>query len=72
MTALLRQMADDLRAIRRLVERQAGRGSFAAALRGLRDRGVITQEDIDRLEEDGTLNAQRPTLNDQCDKGKDE
>lgn len=58
---LLKQLADDTRAIRRMMERQSERHSFEAVLRGLKYRGVITQLDIERLEaleEAGTLNAQ--------------
>lgn len=47
---LLRQMTDDVRAIRREVERMAERHSFRAVLLGLKARGAISQADIDRLD----------------------
>lgn len=48
MTALLRQMADDLRAIRRLVERDDERADFRRIVTGLVARGVITPADADK------------------------
>ena len=53
MKAMMRQMADDLRELRRLAERQAERSDFSRILRGLRDRGVITDADIERAERAG-------------------
>ncbi len=62
----IKQMAGDLRAIRRALEAEVAmravrrgleetdeRAEFAQILAGLKRRGVITQDDIERLERDG-------------------
>lgn len=59
---ILMQIAGDVRAIRRAVELEAGRAEFGRILAGLRDRGLITHEDVERIggrDERSTLNAQR-------------
>jgi len=48
-------MADDVRAIRNVLETVFRRQEFAMILRGLRDRGIITQDDVERL---GNSNAE--------------
>lgn len=55
---VLRRMADDVRAIRNVLETVFRRQEFAMILRGLRDRGIITQDDVERLE-NSNAEAQR-------------
>jgi len=48
MNDLLKQMADDLRAVRRLMERQAERSDLRRIVAGLVQRGVVTRRDADK------------------------
>jgi len=63
---LIRQMAGDVRAIRREVERMAERHSFRAVLLGLKARGAITQADIDRLDAAETA-PESPVAGSRCE-----